>query len=52
MPELSDIVITGLGVVTPIGIGRQEFWSSLEVGRCGIEPLNDPSTSDTALLVG
>ena len=43
MPDSSDIVITGMGVVTPIGIGREEFWSSLEVGRCGIEPLNEPA---------
>ncbi len=52
MPELSDIVITGLGVVTPIGIGRQEFWSSLEVGRCGIQPLFEPTDDTTPLLVG
>ena len=52
MPELSDIVITGLGVVTPIGIGRQEFWSSLEVGRCGIEQLFEPSDATSPLIVG
>lgn len=52
MPELSDIVITGLGVVTPIGIGRQEFWSSLEVGRCGIAPLVESSDPTCPLVVG
>lgn len=52
MPDLSDIVITGMGVVTPIGIGRDEFWSSLEVGRCGIEPLNEPTDSHSPLYVG
>lgn len=52
MPDLSDIVITGMGVVTPIGIGRDEFWSSLEVGRCGIEPLNEPANADSPLYVG
>ncbi len=43
MPELTDIVVTGLGVISPIGIGRDEFWSSLEVGRSGIEALNEAS---------
>ncbi len=52
MPDLSDIVITGLGVVTPIGIGRDEFWRSLEVGRCGIEPLTEPATASDPLYVG
>jgi 3-oxoacyl-[acyl-carrier-protein] synthase II len=52
MSDLSDIVITGMGVVTPIGIGHEEFWSSLEVGRCGIEPLNEPAAADSRLFVG
>ena len=51
MPDLSDIVITGMGVITPIGIGRDEFWASLEVGRCGIEALNEPA-ADGPLFVG
>ncbi|NLC63325.1 MAG: beta-ketoacyl-ACP synthase II [Thermoanaerobacterales bacterium] len=31
------IVITGLGVVTPIGIGIKKFWFSLVTGKCGID---------------
>ncbi|HAA90200.1 MAG: 3-oxoacyl-[acyl-carrier-protein] synthase 2 [Thermoanaerobacterales bacterium 50_218] len=30
------VVITGLGVVSPIGIGKESFWSSLLEGRSGI----------------
>src|SRR6266542_3783681 len=30
-------VITGLGVVSPIGIGIDEFWTSLRSGRSGID---------------
>jgi 3-oxoacyl-[acyl-carrier-protein] synthase II len=30
------VVITGVGVVSPIGIGRTKFWSSLMAGRTGI----------------
>jgi 3-oxoacyl-[acyl-carrier-protein] synthase II len=29
------IVITGMGVVTPIGIGNEAFWDSLKNGRSG-----------------
>lgn len=30
------VVITGLGAVTPIGIGKDEFWKGLVAGRNGI----------------
>lgn len=33
-----EVVITGLGVVSPIGIGTEAFWSSLVEGRSGIRP--------------
>ncbi len=39
-------------MVTPIGIGRQEFWSSLEVGRCGIAPLWEAADANSPLLIG
>jgi len=29
-------VITGLGIVSPIGVGRDEFWSAACLGRSGI----------------
>lgn len=30
------IVITGMGAITPIGLGVREFWQNLVAGRCGI----------------
>ncbi|MDR0521563.1 MAG: beta-ketoacyl-ACP synthase II [Planctomycetaceae bacterium] len=30
------VVITGLGIVSPIGIGLQEFWKNVKAGVCGI----------------
>lgn len=30
------VVITGLGAVTPIGIGKTEFWNALLAGKTGI----------------
>jgi len=39
------VVITGLGVVTPIGLGIDEFWNGLLEGRNGISKIThfDPS---------
>ena len=31
------VVITGCGAVTPIGIGKEEFWSALERGENGVD---------------
>ncbi len=39
------VVVTGLGVVSSIGIGWQEFWNSLLVGKSGISRID---TFDTA----
>jgi 3-oxoacyl-[acyl-carrier-protein] synthase II len=32
------IVITGIGVIAPNGIGKEAFWHALEEGRSGIKP--------------
>ncbi|MFH0775443.1 MAG: beta-ketoacyl-ACP synthase II [bacterium] len=34
--ELKRCVITGIGLVTPIGIGKDAFWQALSAGRSGI----------------
>lgn len=34
-----EIVITGLGVVSPLGVGTESFWSALLAGRSGVRPL-------------
>lgn len=39
------IVITGLGVIAPNGIGKETFWRSLENGKSGIKPINRFDTS-------
>lgn len=38
------IVITGLGVVTSIGIGKEEFWKNLIEGRSGISEVTQFDT--------
>jgi len=33
---LRRVVITGIGCVSPIGIGKEQFWRSLKEGRSGV----------------
>jgi 3-oxoacyl-[acyl-carrier-protein] synthase II len=33
------VVVTGLGVVSPVGIGHDAFWSGLTAGRSGVGPI-------------
>lgn len=40
------IVITGLGCVTPVGIGKDKFWESIKAGKSGIGPLTRFDTED------
>jgi 3-oxoacyl-[acyl-carrier-protein] synthase II len=39
------VVITGLGVVSSIGIGKDEFWSNLIKGKSGISKIKSFDTS-------
>ncbi len=43
------VVITGLGVITAIGAGKDAFWDALRAGRCGIKQVFkfDPSPYPT-----
>ena len=40
------VVITGLGVISSIGIGWQECWKSLLEGKSGISPISSFDTTD------
>lgn len=36
---MKKIVITGMGVVSPVGIGKKEFWAQLVQGKSGIQKI-------------
>jgi 3-oxoacyl-[acyl-carrier-protein] synthase II len=40
------VVVSGLGIVSSIGLGRDEFWNSLINGKSGISKVSSFDTSD------
>src|SRR5467141_1831979 len=46
------IVVTGIGVITPIGAGRERFWTNLLAGQCGIAPVRSFDTSAYSVHLG
>ena len=47
MSSPRDVVITGLGVVSPLGVGIEAYWKALEAGQSGIDWL--PETAGVEL---
>lgn len=45
------VVITGMGCVTPIGIGREPFWHSLQTGVSGVRHIKNFDVSDSAVKI-
>jgi 3-oxoacyl-[acyl-carrier-protein] synthase II len=52
VPAPRDVVITGVGVVCPIGIGREPFWQALDGGVSGIDLLPEFSGADIPFRIG
>ena len=36
---MEHVAVTGVGIVSPIGIGAREFWQSLLAGKCAVAPM-------------
>jgi nodulation protein E len=43
---MRKVVITGIGVVSPIGADKDSFWESLSAGRSGIGPITKLDTAE------
>ncbi len=45
------VVITGIGLITPVGIGKDETWKSISEGVCGVDRITkfDPSNLKTQI---
>ena len=50
--ELRRVVITGLGPVTSIGIGKEDFWTSLLEGKSGISQITNFDTEGYVTTIG
>lgn len=48
---MNTVVVTGIGVVTPIGIGTDEFWTGLKTGRSGAGPIKSFDASDLPVQI-
>ncbi|MFA6001755.1 MAG: beta-ketoacyl-ACP synthase II [Thermoleophilia bacterium] len=40
------VVVTGIGVVSPVGTGVEEYWSALMAGKSGMGPITQFDTTD------
>lgn len=47
-----NIAITGLGIFSPIGIGKESFWENLRTGKSGIETTRHYNCSATPGGIG
>ena len=51
MIERKRVVVTGLGAVTPIGIGKENFWNALISGKNGIVKITRYDPTETNVQI-
>lgn len=49
--QLRRVAITGMGCVTPIGIGRDAYWSALIAGKSGVRKIETFDVSDSPVKI-
>jgi nodulation protein E len=45
------VVVTGMGVVTPIGLTVPDFWASMKASKCGVSELSGFPLEDLKILI-
>ena len=51
MSNMKKIVITGMGAVTPVGIGVEEYWKNITEGKSGIDTIKTFDPSELAVQI-
>jgi nodulation protein E len=46
------VAITGMGVVSPIGTGKEKFWPAIKRGECGVGPIQGFPMQDLYITIG
>jgi 3-oxoacyl-[acyl-carrier-protein] synthase II len=49
--QVRRVVITGMGCVTPIGIGREKFWDALQRGESGVRRIEGFDVTDSPVQI-
>jgi 3-oxoacyl-[acyl-carrier-protein] synthase II len=49
---MNRIVITGIGVISPVAIGREPFWTGITAGRSGIGPITHFDAASYSVRIG
>jgi 3-oxoacyl-[acyl-carrier-protein] synthase II len=49
--DIKRVVVTGMGVVCPIGLNREEFWTNLVAGKSGIDRISCFDTTNYSVKV-
>ena len=45
------VVVTGMGVVSPIGTNVDDFWAAIKRGDCGVSPLGGFPLEDLKIKI-
>lgn len=48
---MNRVVVTGMGVVSPVGNDVSTFWENIKAGKCGIGPITKFDTADFKVKV-
>lgn len=46
------VVVTGIGIVCPLGVGMRNAWEALIDSKCGITKLSEPDYSKLPCKIG
>ncbi len=49
--NLPQVVVTGMGAITPIGLNVEEFWQGLAAGKSGVAPITRFDATDFRVKV-